>query len=256
MGQWEARKEIWPCCASSCIRSRKFINNRSSSSYPKPTTSPSPSARELRLENVARQSWSPESRIIFQYRNTNLRPLNSAASWCCYLPEKEKWTGTTGPERYRRLGLHDCKNVGREQSRMDKLTAMKVLIIAGTICSVLQARSGLGYATSFSSNAQQRVFQMVKWLLSCSVSLVDLILDWIPGPAGFRSCHLCLEVPVLSGSTTDRPFTEESTKLENLLRTDSFGRDFVRDWSNFPMQSSAMESAFSNVYPPGMIGHI
>ena len=60
---------------------------------------------------------------------------------------------------------------------MSALTAMKVLIIAGTICSVLQARSGLGYATSFSSNAQQRVFQMVKRLPSCSVYLIDLILD-------------------------------------------------------------------------------
>lgn len=50
---------------------------------------------------------------------------------------------------------------GEKQSWMKKLTFTKILIIVGTTCSVLKARAGLGYAASFSSDAQQTMFQKV-----------------------------------------------------------------------------------------------
>ncbi|KAH0405460.1 hypothetical protein KCU89_g32, partial [Aureobasidium melanogenum] len=64
---------------------------------------------------IVSQSNNFSPTISLRYRNAGLRSLNGAASWGYYLPEKEKWTRRTSPERYRRLGLHDRKNIGGEQ---------------------------------------------------------------------------------------------------------------------------------------------
>jgi hypothetical protein len=71
--------------------------------------------------------------------------------------------GQEGPAQIDIAGLilMIVRTLEEDRSYMNVLTAMKVLIIGGTICSVLQTRSGLGYATSFSSDPQRRAFLKV-----------------------------------------------------------------------------------------------
>lgn len=114
-----------------------------------------------RYINVARRTCRPESGIIFQYRNTHLRFFDGTVGYLCCVPQKEELPGRTGPDRNCRFNHHDCKYSQKEQSEIDVLTNTKGLISAGMMCSVVQARSGLGYAVSFSSDAQRRAFQKV-----------------------------------------------------------------------------------------------
>jgi hypothetical protein len=75
----------------------------------------------------------------------------------------KRQNGLRGPAQKDIAGLVSMivRIARKKQSWMEKLTFTKILIIAGTTCSVLQARAGLGYAASFSSDAQRRVFQKV-----------------------------------------------------------------------------------------------
>lgn len=98
---------------------------------------------------------------IFQYRNTHLLFFDGTVCYLHCVPQKEGLPGRTGPDRNCRVNRHDCKYPQKEQSEMDVLTNTKGLVSAGTMCSVVQARSGLGYAVSFSSDAQRKAFKKV-----------------------------------------------------------------------------------------------
>jgi hypothetical protein len=76
---------------------------------------------------------------------------------------QKRKNGQEGPAQIDKAGLAlmIVRTPGEEQSCTNALTTMKVLIVAGTTCSVLQAQSGLGYATSFASDRQRRAFQKV-----------------------------------------------------------------------------------------------
>jgi hypothetical protein len=149
------------CCAFSCARPRSYINIRSSSWHLN---------QQHFLNHYPQVHNGTMSRD--EYHVLNPGSSFSIATLICgpamvllagFAAYHKRKNGQEGPAQIDIAGLilMIVRTLDRDRSCMNVLTTMKVLIIAGTICSVVQARSGLGYATSFSSDPQRRAFQKV-----------------------------------------------------------------------------------------------